>query len=138
MCPFNPIRNWFIFAVVALGGAISSAWLALYWAPAIWFALGWIAAAIGAIFAASNALRTFCACASGIRACAGPCGTLLTMIIPMYVAFVSTGGFILLAELFGIAQWMQFIALAGFVAGAMCVAFGLILGVFLGPCQKSG
>lgn len=96
MCDFNAVLAWVIAAMVALGGAISSVIFGLVyplWATAaFWAAAGWCGVTLGFAFAAAEALRTFCNCASASSACAGPCSMLRTL-MGMFIAdmFVAIG-----------------------------------------------
>jgi hypothetical protein len=110
MCDFNPVRNWLIAALVALGGAVSSVIFGLVWplfAPgAFWAAAGWCALTIGFVLAADSALRAFCACASGSSACTGPCSTLRTLMTMLITAMIVAAAVCIATAVQGYNPWL--------------------------------
>jgi hypothetical protein len=87
MCDLTPVKLWLAAAIAALlvaiafiiGAAIvnSSFWQAY---NAVWLMAAAALAAFGASLlcgSAKSALATFCACAKGSPACAGPCSNLM-------------------------------------------------------------
>lgn len=90
MCDLTPVKLWLaailvaILAAVALivsAAIVNSSFFEAY--NAIWLMLAAAAASAGAALlcgAASSALDAFCACAKGSPKCAGPCGSLSTVL----------------------------------------------------------
>jgi hypothetical protein len=140
MCSTDAIRNWFIAALVALGGAISSVILGIAYpliAPiCFWAAVAWSALTLTFTFAATSALDAFCACAAASEACTGLCGQLRSL-FSAFIAFVFAGlGLAIWAATHPFANWIAF-AFTVAAMGALGFAGAIISLLFsLGSCQS--
>lgn len=141
MCNLASTIGWFIAALAALGGAVSSvifAYVYPLWAEgALWAAAGWSALAIALVGIANNQLRAFCACASKSPTCVSQCGALNSLITPLIgLLFAGAAFSVWCATHYPLSDWVAWVyILLGLAAIAMIIAIMISL-ANLSKCQS--
>jgi len=133
---------WFVAAMVALGGAVSSvifAYVYPLWAEgAYWAAAGWSALAIVFAAIAVNQLKAFCACAKKSPACVSACASMNNLIAPLISLLFTGAAFaVWCATHYPLSDWVAYAYVAlGLVAIGMIIAIAVNLSS-LSKCQSS-
>ena len=143
MCSLTSTIAWFLAALAALGGAVSSvifAYVYPAWAVgAFGAAAGWSALAILFAAIANNQLRAFCACASKSSACVSACASMNSLIAPLVGLLFAGGAFALwCATHYPLSDWVAYAYIVlGLAAIVIIIAIVVSLSS-LSKCQSSG